>query len=247
VWDDAAVDWSRYDLVVIRSTWDYTGKVDAFLAWADSVPRLLNPADVVRWNHDKRYLAALQAKGVPTVPTAFLAPGEPVDLTEDRRYVVKPTVSAGASDTMAGDAGAVMRHVRSLHRSGRTAMVQPYLEGIDERGETAIVYIADAFSHAAGKRPVLGHARFPDGTLEPEHVTPRDATTAELDLAEQVLDTIPFDRSSLLYARVDLIPGPDGDPVLLELELIEPSLFLDQSPGGRAAARFAASISAVLA
>ena len=211
MWDDPTIDWSAYDLVVIRSTWDYPDKVDAFLDWTRSVPRLLNDADVVAWNHDKRYLAALHAAGVPTVPTRW----GPCDLP-DGRWVVKPRIGAGARgiSVVPGDTTIDGDH-----------LAQPYLDGIDERGETAIVYLGNDFSHAARKEARLGVDKVA------ELVSPCTATTAEHELAEQVLDTIPFDRGELLYARVDLVPGPDGDPVLLELELIEPSLFVDLDPG----------------
>lgn len=224
MWDDPSVDWSAYDLVVLRSTWDYTDKVDAFLDWTRSVPRLLNDADVVDWNHDKRYLAALHAAGVPTVPTRW----GPCDLP-DGRWVVKPRVGAGARGITVVDGPA---------RIDGNHFAQPYLDGVDEHGETAIVYLGDDFSHAARKRARLGFEK------EEERVSPCTATTAEHELAEQVLDTIPFDRSELLYARVDLVPGPDGDPVLLELELIEPSLFVDVDAG--ATDRLLRAITAVL-
>jgi hypothetical protein len=237
VWDDPSVDWSAFDLVVIRSTWDYTTKVDAFLDWVERVPRLRNDADVVRWNHDKSYLRALHAHGVPTVPTRF----DPDDIPHGR-WVVKPTVSAGAVDTISGDRDDALAQVERLRAAGRSAMVQPYLDGIDEAGETALLYIAGEHSHTVRKRAVLGHLRRGDGTYEPDHVTPRTPTAAELELAEHVLDTIPFDRTALLYARVDLIPDDDGDPVLLELELIEPDLFLAHDRSGRALDRLRTAI-----
>ena len=211
MWDDPTVDWSTYDLVVIRSTWDYTDKIEEFLDWTRLVPRLLNDPDVVDWNHDKRYLAALHVAGVPTVPTRW-GPCEVPD-----GWVVKPRIGAGA---------------RGIHVVEGTTTIdahhfaQPYLDDIDDRGETAIVYLGDDFSHAARKGARLGLDK------PAEQVWPSTATTAEHELAEQVLDTIPFERSELLYARVDLVPGPDGDPVLLELELIEPSLFLEHAPTG---------------
>lgn len=227
VWDDPGVDWSVYDLVVIRSTWDYTDKVDTFLDWIERVPALRNEADVVRWNHDKQYLRALHAHGVPTVPTRY----DP-DHVPPGRWVVKPTVSVGARDTISGDADDAMAHVERLRAAGRVAMVQPHLTGVDEEGETALVYLGGEYSHAARKRAVLGNLRRDDGSYAPDHVEPRQPTVAELEVAEHVLDLLPFDRDGLLYARVDLIPDDSGDPVLLELELIEPQLFLAQSEHG---------------
>jgi hypothetical protein len=233
VWDDRSVDWSSFDLVVVRSTWDYTSKVEAFLDWAERVPALRNDADVVRWNHDKRYLRALHAHGVPTVPTTF----DPDDVPHGR-WVVKPTVSAGARDTISGDRDDALAQVDRLRASGRTAMVQPHLDAVDDVGETAVIYLGGEYSHAVRKGAVLGRLRRDDGTYEADQVEPCAATGAELEVAEQVLDTIPFDRRSLLYARVDLIPDDDGDPVLLELELIEPDLFLAHDSSGRAFDRF---------
>src|SRR5205814_2045769 len=104
VWDDSAVDWSLFRLVVIRSTWDYPERHAAFLAWVDSLPRVLNPAEVVRWNTDKRYLADLARAGFPTVPTRFLAPADAFD-PPSNPFVVKPAVSCAARDTARYEAG----------------------------------------------------------------------------------------------------------------------------------------------
>ncbi len=100
VWDDPTVDWARYDLAVLRSPWDYMSRRDEFVSWATDVPRLVNPADVVRWNTDKRYLDELSAAGVPTVPTGWVLPDQPWQPPADHgEYVVKPAVSAGSLDT----------------------------------------------------------------------------------------------------------------------------------------------------
>jgi glutathione synthase/RimK-type ligase-like ATP-grasp enzyme len=240
VWDDPAVDWSSYDLVVVRSTWDYTLRRDHFLDWAASVPRLANSADVLAWNTDKRYLAELAAAGVPVVPTEFIAPGEDYDLPL-YEHVVKPTVSAGARDTRRFAAGEdSSAHAEALLASGRHVMVQPYQAAIDEAGETAVLHFLGDHSHAARKAPVLV-----PGLDDPNAVaiTGREATAAELAVAQAALAAVPC-AVPLLYARVDLVPGPDGAPVLMELEVTEPCLFLGQSVG--AAERFAAAIRAVL-
>ena len=97
VWDDPSVDWSAFDLAVIRNTWDYTARRDEFVAWARSVPRLANPAPVIEWNTDKRYLADLAAAGLPVVPTAWLADASD-DLPESGTHVLKPAVGAGSVD-----------------------------------------------------------------------------------------------------------------------------------------------------
>lgn len=235
-WDDEAVDWAAYDLVVVRSTWDYTLRREDFLAWAASVPRLANPAEVLAWNTDKRYLAALAAAGVPVVPTAFVAPGAAyaVPLGE---HVVKPTVSAGARDTRRFRAGEDSTgHARALLDADRTVMVQPYQAAIDTAGETALLFFLGEHSHAARKAPVL----VPDlGSPDDVEITPRPATPAELEVARAALAAVPHD-GPLLYARVDLVPGPDGAPLLMELEVTEPSLFLATSP--TAPERFAQAV-----
>ncbi|MCG5446919.1 hypothetical protein NIE79_005627 [Micromonospora sp. NIE79] len=243
VWDDPDVDWSSYDLVVLRSPWDYALRRDEFVSWAATVPTLVNPADVVRWNTDKRYLAELSAAGVPTVPTSWIGPGESWQLpTETGEYVLKPAVSAGSQDTGRYDLAdpehrdLAAAHVRRLSGAGRVTMVQPYLRAVDTEGETALLFLAGpeglAFSHAIRKGPMLsGPDLGPDGLYKAEEITARTARPEQLAVAEQTLATVPGGTRQLLYARVDLIPGPDGEPVLVELELTEPSLFIGYADG----------------
>jgi len=244
-WDDPGVGWGAFDRVVVRSTWDYyLGRRDEFLAWAAAVAartHLANPPAVLRWNTDKRYLAELAAAGLPVVPTAFAGPGEDVVLPDAEEVVVKPTVSAGSRDTARHrDRDAARDHVRRLQAAGRTAMVQPYLPAVDDAGESALVFLAGRYSHAVRKGPLLAPGgASSDALWAEEDIRPRDPAPAELAVAEQVLDAVPFRRGDLLYARVDLLPGPDGAPTLLELELTEPSLFLATAPG--AAGRLAAA------
>ncbi len=241
LWDDAAVDWASYDLVVVRSTWDYTWRRDEFLAWAASVPSLQNPAEVLAWNTDKRYLAELADAGVPVVPTTFVAPDEEY-AAPPYEHVVKPTVSAGSRDTARFAAGEDSRgHAERLLAAGRTVMVQPYQAAVDEAGETAVISFAGVHSHAARKGPVL----VPE--LASPHEVSITATTAnpeQLEVARAALAVVPWDEP-LLYARVDLVPGADGSPVVMELEVSEPSLFLSTSPG--APERLAAAIAAAVA
>jgi hypothetical protein len=259
VWTDPRIDYSRYDLVVVRSTWDYHDQLDEFLAWADRVAAitpLANAAQVLDWNTHKTYLRELGALGLPVVDTTWLDPGDTFTVPAAGEYVVKPAVSAGSRNTnryVVGDHNdQATRHVRSLLDAGRTVMVQPYLDAIDTAGETALLFFSGEFSHAVRKAALLepGMA-FVTGAFKPESMQPREATPAELAVAGQVLDAMPSTgagvaRSELLYARVDLVPGADGSPVLLELELSEPSMFLtlDGSDGEAAAARFAAAIAA---
>ena len=254
-WDDPAVDWRGFDRVVIRSTWDYTGRRDAFLAWAERVGAALrNPAALVRWNSDKEYLAELEAEGIAVVPTTFVAPGErPPELAGE--VVVKPSVSAGGRDTGRfgpGAHGQALGLLDRLQRAGRTAMVQPYLGDVDEAGETAIVFVRGRPSHVLRKGAVLrpdeeAPVRDEDGIgaaivmWEEELVGPGEAYDAEHALAADVVASLErrFGESPL-YARVDMLRGPGGAPHLIELEAVEPSLYLATAPG--AAERFAAAI-----
>lgn len=237
VWDDPAVDWTRFDLAVLRNPWDYARRREQFLAWAYAVPRLLNPAKVVEWNTDKAYLRELAAAGLPVVPTTWLAPGDAADLPREGEYVVKPSVSAGSADTgryRLGDPGQralAVAQVEKLLARGSTVMLQPYLSAVDTVGETAMLHLGGAFSHAIRKGALLDGPDLRDGRpLWSEQIEPREPTAAERDLARRTLDAIPG-SDTLLYARVDTVPGPTGTPVILEVELTEPSLFLATSPG----------------
>ena len=238
VWDDPAVDWGAYGLVVVRSTWDYAARREQFVRWADSVPRLLNSAAVIRWNTDKRYLAELPR----AVPTEFVALGGSWEPPAGE-IVVKPTISAGSKDTARygpKDRTRARAHVQALTAAGRTAMVQPYLDAVDEHGETALLFFGGQYSHAIRKGQMLERGRPPsegDDLYVEEEISAREPDRQEREVAEEILDALRWSRHELLYARVDLIRGPDGAPQLVELELTEPSLFLSHSEG--AAARLA--------
>jgi glutathione synthase/RimK-type ligase-like ATP-grasp enzyme len=244
VWDDASVDWAAFDLVVVRSTWDYAERRDAFLAWAAALPRVLNELEVLRWNTDKRYLRELERGSVPVVPTRFLEAGETFEAPHGR-FVVKPAVSAGARHSARyepGQAGEAHAHVARLHGLGRAVMVQPYLDGVETHGETGIVYIGGSYSHSVRKAPLLFAGQPPGEALYLEEQIERARPSeAECAVADAALRVAP---NGLLYARVDLVPGPDG-PVVLEIELTEPSLWLGYAAG--AAERFADAIAAAVA
>jgi hypothetical protein len=247
-WRDPAVDWTRA-LAVVRSTWDYTDHRPAFLEWTRSVPRLLNPADVIEWNSDKTYLRDLAEAGVPTVPTGWSPPGSGVRLPSTPEFVVKPSVGAGsrgAGRFTADEADAALAHAAALQAEGCTVMVQPYLAGVDSAGETALIYVEGEFSHAIRKGPML-----PEGVVHPyqshalyveEVITAREPSDAELAVGAKAVSLL-RERlgADLLYTRVDLLPSPDG-PLVVELELTEPSLFLTEAGG--AADRFAEAIAA---
>ena len=236
-WDDPAVRWSDYELAVLRSTWDYHVRYDEFLAWLDAVARctrVCNSPAMVRWNTDKRYLRHLQAQGVPVTPTVFHEPGGPVHVPP-MEVVVKPAVSAGATDTAryaADRHDEAVAHVDRLLSEGRVAMVQPYLNGVEQHGETALVFFHGRFSHAIRKGAILvPEVGRVEGLYAEEDIRPRTPSAEEAALAGQVLAAVPSELGEPMYARVDLVPGPDGTPVLLELELAEPSLFVFTDPG----------------
>lgn len=236
VWDDPAVPWDGFDLTVIRSAWDYAERRTEFVAWAHSVPRLANPAGVVEGNTDKRYLRGLAEAGVPVVDTTWLEPGDPVTLPGSGRYVLKPSVSAGSRDTGVyrlddpAESRLAHAHAGRLLGQGRAVMVQPYLAAVDTVGETALLYIGGAFSHAVAKAAMLDGPHTGDiGLFRPEKIDARTPSPEERATADAVLDAA--GATDLLYARVDLVPGADGRPRLIELELTEPSLFLPYSDG----------------
>jgi glutathione synthase/RimK-type ligase-like ATP-grasp enzyme len=248
VWDDPGVDWGAFDAVVVRSTWDYQERRDEFLGWASRVPSLCNPAEIVGWNTDKRYLTELGSSGIPVVETTFVDPGEEApELPEDGELVVKPSVSAGSRDTARfavrepAERLAALALLRSIHASGRAAMLQPYLPGVDAEGETALVYFDGAFSHSIRKGPLLSPGADPTADLFAEEtIEPRTPAEAELALGERVLAMLETRFGTPVYARADLAPA-NGGPVVLEVELTEPSLFFRHADG--AAGRFVAALS----
>ncbi|MFC0844507.1 RimK family alpha-L-glutamate ligase [Streptomyces noboritoensis] len=256
-WDADGVEWGGFDLAVIRSTWDYSGRLDEFLAWADKAgraTRLWNPLPVVRWNSDKRYLPELAGRGVAVVPTRVIDPGgrcEEADFDLPTGVVVKPSVSAGARDTARYEPGRhadAARHARMLLDQGRSAMVQPYLPLVEE-GERALVFLATedglTFSHAIRKQPVLTEPNVIDNFRDAHPgLVPHEPTGAEIRTALDALAAVPA-PDALLFARVDLALDDSRAPVVMELELIEPNLFLQSDP--RALERFVSAVAAVSA
>jgi glutathione synthase/RimK-type ligase-like ATP-grasp enzyme len=262
-WDDPAVDWRTHSAAVLRSTWDYVERIDEFLPWADRCAQqtvLLNPPALVRWNTDKHYLLELAQKGIPVVPTRFVEPGSVAAQQIERflgdgadaltvgaaesfvEFVIKPSIGAGSKDTARYRRHEVERaneHLGRLLAQGRSAMLQPYLGRVDEYGETALIYLAGEFSHAIRKGPLLrAGAALVEGLFAPEQITPRQPQPDELAVARQAYAAIGSSRP--VYARIDLIRGADDAPVVLELELTEPSLFFAHAPGS--AQRFARAV-----
>jgi hypothetical protein len=272
-WDDPDADWSQFDVALLRSAWDYSQRLDEFLGWAARVAaltRLLNPLAVVRWNTDKHYLRDLARVGIATVPSEFIEPGEDaasaLDLfiamhcdaapspstpgagagSKEPEFVVKPAIGAGSRDAQRygrSERDAALAHAVRLLDARRSVLLQPYLDRVDEHGETALIFFSGRFSHAIRKGPLLRRGEGPTRALfAEEDITARKPTDDELRVALRTLGAIPFAKP-LLYARVDLIHDADGAPRVLELELTEPSLFFDHAAGS--ATRFAEEIRAV--
>lgn len=241
---DAAHDWSAFDAAVIRSTWDYTARLAEFLAAIgriDQQTRLYNSGSLVRWNVDKAYLIDIAAAGLAVIPTQRFVPQQSLQLSWpiDRDFVLKPAVGAGARGARKFAAGSdpteIQAHARALWAEGTAVLVQPYLAQVEQRGERALVYVDGRYSHSLTKQALLRHGLAEQrGLYAPEQISAATPSAAELRLAEAVLSWVSERYQRALYARVDLIADDDGAPRLLELELIEPSMFYAHAPPGAA-------------
>jgi O-ureido-D-serine cyclo-ligase len=257
-WDDMSISWGRFDAALLRSPWDYSERLPEFLAWAERTSKqttLLNPLEVIRHNTDKHYLADLNKLGVPVVPSRFAEPGEdaPAALRhflesypDAAEFVVKPAIGAGSRDAQryGREQGVdAAKHVARLLDAGRSVLMQPYLASVDEAGETALMFFNGEFSHAIRKGALLNRGEGPTRALfAPEKISARTPGADELAVAKAALAAL--SGGPLAYARVDLIRAADGSPVLLELELTEPSLFFPYGDGS--ADRFASTLVARL-
>ena len=242
-WDDASVAWDRFDAAVVRATWNYAHHAEAFAEWIDragAMTTLLNPPEVLRANLDKSYLLDLESRGVPIIPSVFAPRGGTLELAalaRERgwgRVVVKPSVSAGSYATRAfeipRESDAAQAFLDDM-LARRGMMVQRYMPSVARGAEVCMIFIDGALTHAIAKQP-----RFHG---EDESVARFEALTdAHHDLAQRVLDA--WGPGEPLYARVDLIEDDNGEPVLSELELLEPSLYFGLGDG--AAARMASAI-----
>lgn len=234
VWDRDEVEWRGFDLCLVRSTWDYHEKHPEFLAWTRQVEAgtaLHNSADTIAWNSDKTYLRRLAQAGVPTVPTVWPKRGDAVDLEQTlaergwEEVVIKPVVDLGARNLHRVRTGDEGREALEAVLTRQAAMIQPFLASLEVEGETSLIYIDGAFTHAVRKRPAAGDFRVQSiwggtfGRAEP--------TTSQTEIAERAITQL---GEAPLYARADLVTGPGGDPCLIELELIEPNLYLSAHP-----------------
>ena len=244
VWDDPTVPWDEFDTCLIRTTWDYHEKREAFVHWAKARAghqRFFNPPQVIEWNSHKGYLRELADAGVPLAPTEWLTKGSDVDvraLVRDRgwsRAFLKPMVGLCASDTLRFDVDedgiqAATEHLRE-HLPKGDFILQPYLSRVEVDGELSALFFGGEFSHAVQKIPVPGDYRVQDdwgATDKPisMHSEHKALAARTLRIVEEILGC------SLLYARVDLMFDDRGQLVLTELELIEPSLFFRHGPLG---------------
>jgi glutathione synthase/RimK-type ligase-like ATP-grasp enzyme len=250
VWSDPGVKWSDCDLVVANGVWDNIHHTDAFLTWLDTLAAdgvaVVNSPTALRWNIDKRYLRDLEQAGVPTVPTLWVEPGpgspHPSDVPLPAgEIVVKPSVSGGGCRTARYEPhehDGARAHVAALVASGRTAMVQVYQPAVDTEGETGLVFLGGAFSHAFHKDPMIRRGVGPTDSLVENQVTsPATATGGQLDVARRAVAAAESLLGPTTYARVDIVERTDGQSALLELELLDPVLFFVHHPEG--AARFA--------
>ena len=233
-----------FDLTLPLLVWGYhragrgwTAEVER---WQRSGARLLNPPSVLRWNADKSYLGRLAEAGAPVAPTLFTDRLSVAELEAAARHfstdrlIAKPQVSAGAWQTIRWSPGNPIDGGPAA-----SAMIQPYLPAIEQEGEISLIYLGGAFSHAIRKRPQAGDFR-----VQPEYdgiIIPHEPAADERAAAERILAAV---EEELLYARIDLVRDPVGRPVLMELELVEPDLYLGYDP--QAGARFAAAVSRAL-
>ena len=244
VWDDPSIDWASFDAVLIRTTWDYQEKHDAFVAWAERLPvPLYNPFEIVRWNAHKSYLRDLEARGVPIIPTEWLGKGSRADIAALcasrgwRRAFLKPCVGATSRETLRFEMGdpAAQAHADRL-LPVEDLMLQPYLSRVETDGELSAIFIDGQLTHAVRKIPVAGDYRVQDDFGASDY--PIDFP--DLALAQAAVDAV---GHPLLYARADFLISNSGLQ-LTELELIEPSLFFRHAP--HAAGIFASAIRQLL-
>lgn len=251
-WDDSDVDWSKYRCAIVRSPWDYHRRYEEFVAWLQHVSSqtvLHNSADVISWNIDKVYLGELEAAGIPIIPTTYVRGAEDIVLVSnngmlDKDIVVKPTISAGSNNTERHEESPVKAaaHLGVLIDAGKTAMVQPYQRFIDEQGETGMLYFNGEYSHAFRKGAILATGEnTKNGLFTEEDISERTPRAAERELGDAAMRFVVQKFGvAPLYARVDVVRGSGGFPVLMELELAEPSLYVHLDAD--APARFAAAV-----
>ena len=246
-WRDPTVRWNDFELVVIRSPWDYQHAVEEFLEVLQVINSseavLWNSLDVVHWNIRKTYLQQLHDQGITIVPTQFVnGPNcsqirSLFDVFQTDQIVIKPVVGAGAENTFwlrSDSSDAELQRIALLYAS-QTALLQPFIPGVIEHGETSLIFIDGQYSHSVLKTPKPGDFR-----VQEEHGSQLQAISVDPELIKFSENALKVAPHRTLYGRVDLVELPNGDPAVMELELIEPSLYL--SYDADAAVRFADAI-----
>ena len=247
-WNASRVDWNRFAAVVIRSTWDYQQHLQPFLATLKQIEKskalLLNSLETVRWNIEKTYLRKLKQAGVPVVPTLWCREPKLDDLVhafglfETTLLIVKPVVGANADNVFRLQREDSWEKVRQVYRND-LVLVQPFIPSIIETGEFSLVYFENRLSHCILKSPAAGDFR-----VQEEHggsVIGVEVNPALKSVADQAIQSLPFET---LYARVDMVKLPSGNYGVIEMELIEPSLYFDCDP--ESPERFAKALDARL-
>lgn len=231
IWNDPGVDWKRFDTVIIKSTWDYHDQPEAFLTWMKDLERqsirLLNSRQTVAWNYHKKYLGEVADQNLPVIPSRYLNRGSDFDPNlfvdlKTEKIVVKPCVSAGADNTLVIERAMLDQHIQVVNRLSRDRdlIVQPFLESIRE-GEWSFMFFNGVYSHSALKTPKQGDFR-----VQHHHggsVSFPTADASHIIQAQSYLHILP---DPTLYARIDGVIL-NGNFVLMEMELIEPYLFLN--------------------
>lgn len=232
IWDDPTVSWDHYDALLVRSPWDYSLKFEAFLAWLEHtrpVP-LWNPRPLIAQNLDKHYLLDLQQQGIATCQTWIVPAEQPLDLADHYQrlgaFVVKPTISASGLNTFCfrDPPSAEQQNAIDTLRQSKTLMVQPFYSEIETEGEWSLIYIAGAFSHAVLKTPQKGQF-----LIHEEYGGSNQSVQVSKEILDQVSTVIDRIPQPWLYARVDGVIS-QGQFLVMELELAEPSLYLGYDP-----------------
>lgn len=235
IWNDPAVNWALYDVAIIKSPWDYHDHIQDFYQWLEWIRsagvKLLNPVETVKWNSDKHYLQEIADAGLPVIPTVFLEKGERPELSElfkklkTEKLIIKPCVSAGAKNTVSLTMDSLKMQEEQVYQllMEESLMAQPFMKEIYE-GEWSYLFFNGKFSHSLLKVPKSGDFRvqhYHGGT-----VVTAEATAVQVAAAEAYVKQF---AAGTLYARVDGV-NKDGELLLMELELIEPYLFLNTAP-----------------
>ena len=230
-WDNRDINWSHFDRVVLRSAWDYPERLTEFLTWLDhvaAVSNVVNSPAIVRWNLDKNYLSELAEANISITPTVFVQPNSAATFP-DGEFVVKPAVGAGSRDaaSYSGDQHEIANiHITRLHAIGQTVLIQPLLKSVAQDGEWPLVFFDGKFSHAANKRVTLPRPGIVDDLFAAETNTAHIATVPQIEIAQAAIDLVSTKFGHPTYGRVDLVRDDQDNFCVLELELIEPSLFL---------------------